>query len=160
VLLAAQQHVGQSVDDAQHAGDAGAAAGTGQQAERDLRLADAQRRIVQGDAVVGDERQLAAAAQRRAVDGGHDGHAQRLDRAHGLLQGAQACGHLGGIVGGGADHVPQVAAGEERGLARREDHAGDGVALVVQACGEHGDDAVVVPLVAQRVEGHPLRPVR
>ena len=60
---------------------AGDAAAAGQQAQRHLGEADDQPLDVGGDAVVTRQRDLQAAAQRRAVDGGHDRLTERLECA-------------------------------------------------------------------------------
>ena len=60
---------------------AGDAAAAGQQAQRHLGEADDGARDVGDDAVVARERDLQAAAERGAVDGGDDRLAQGLQRA-------------------------------------------------------------------------------
>lgn len=83
----------------------------GQQAEGDLGQADLGAGGVQGDAVVAGEGDLVAAAEGRAVDGGDDRLAEGLDAAQRLLDGEAALENLLGLVGGGLDHVLEVAAG-------------------------------------------------
>ena len=75
------QHVHERVLDAEHPHGAGDAAAAGQQAERDLGEADDGPWHVGGDAVVARQRDLQAAAERGAVDGGDDRLAEGLERA-------------------------------------------------------------------------------
>ena len=63
----------------QHAGDARRAAGAGKQPDLDLRQPEARLRILRRDAVVAGERELEAAADRGAVDGGDPRLAAGLD---------------------------------------------------------------------------------
>ena len=66
------QHVHQRGLQAEHAYDARDAAAAGQQAEGGLGQADLDRAVVDGDAVVGGQRDLEATAERGAVDRGDD----------------------------------------------------------------------------------------
>ena len=75
------QHVHERVLDAEHPHGAGDAAAAGQQAQRHLGEADHEALDVGGDAVVTRQRDLQAAAERGAVDGGHDRLAEGLQRA-------------------------------------------------------------------------------
>ena len=97
------------------------AAGAGDQAELDLRQAELRRR--HGDAVMADQRDLEAAAERRAVDGGDDRLRRVLDRALRLRQ-ADAAERLAefGDVGAGdegaaaADQHDRLDRGIDLGL--------------------------------------------
>ena len=151
-LTAGGQDLHQRVLQTQHAGHTGHAAATRQQAEGDLRQADLQTLGVGGDAVVGGQSQLEAAAEGGAVDGCRDRHTQGLQGAQVVLHLVDLLGQLGGIRRGGLDHGLDVATGEE-GLLRGSDHntldlAGlDGLldlrhggGEVVLECGVHGVD--------------------
>ena len=81
VAVALQQHLHQAVGHAEQADDAGDAAGAGQQAEGDLGQAELRLRVVQRDAPVAGERDLQAAAERRAVERGDGRLAQLLEAA-------------------------------------------------------------------------------
>ena len=131
--LALEQDLHQPVDDAEHARDAHDAAGAGQQAELDLGLAELDLRVVDDDPAVTGERDLQAAAQRGAVDGGHDRLAERLEPAQQRLVLAHPAGELVGGLGRDLLEVVEVAAGEEGLLRAGQDDAGDRVLLGLQA---------------------------
>ena len=78
MLVALEQEL-QRVGGRQHARDARGAAGAGKQPDLDFRQAEARLRILRGDAVVAGERELEAAAERGAVDGGDPRLAAGLD---------------------------------------------------------------------------------
>ena len=88
---ALRQHVHERVLDAEHPHGAGDAAATRQQAQRHLGEADHEALDVGGDAVVTRQRDLQAAAERGAVDGGDDGLAEGLQRAQVLLDCLRRC---------------------------------------------------------------------
>ena len=158
---------------------AGHAAGAGQQAELDLREAEHDLGVVERDAVMRGERDLQAAAERRAVDGGDDGLAERLQPAQVGLQPAHHLGDLGRVLLAGLLEVVEVAAGEEGLLRAGDDDAGDLVLLGLQPLdrGRHrglvglvhrvrrlvrvvereDDDAVGVLLVADGRVAHQMR---
>ena len=174
-LGALAEHLHDAVGDAEHAGHPGDAAAAGQQAELDLGQADLGAGDVGDDPVVAGERDLEAAAQRRAVDRGDDRLAELLEPAELRLHpGALVVERL--RVGlGGLHQVVEVGAGEEGLLRRGDDDAGDVVALGLEPVdggvhrldvgGVHGvgrgvrvvegedDDAVVALLVADRALG-------
>ena len=75
--------------------------------------------VIDDDAVVSGERDLQAAAQRGAVDRGHDRDAERLDRAQLALGLAQEPAELLGVLLVDEPQRVEVAAGEEGLLARR-----------------------------------------
>ena len=131
-LRARHQHVHQRGLQPEHAYDAGDAAAAGQQAERRLGQADLDRAVVDGDAVVGRERDLEAAAEGGAVDRRDDGARVGLERAEAGLDGLAHREDLVGVVGGRLHHVLEVAAGEEGLLRTRQHDAGDVVDLVEQ----------------------------
>ena len=121
------------------------AAGAGQQPDRDLGLTDGGLRVVGDHAVVARKRDLEAAAQRDAVDRRREGLAAGLDAPEQPGQRRDAIAGLdqrdAAIVG--VDHVLDVGAGHERGLARREHGAADrGIARhAIDARGVIGDEA-------------------
>ena len=77
---ALRQHVHERVLDAEHPDSAGNATTARQQAKCDLGEADNKTLDVRGNAVVTREGDLQAPAQCGAVDGGHDGLAEGLER--------------------------------------------------------------------------------
>ena len=179
VPVALEQQLQQRVGDPEHPHRAGHAAAAGQQPELDLREAEHDLRVVDGDPVVRGQRDLEPAAQRRAVDAGHDRLAERLEPAQLRLQAPDLVRDLGRVLLAGAAQVAQVAAGEERLLGARDDDAGDVVLLGLEAVDGRGhrrlvgrvhgvrglvrvvqgedDDAVVAALVADRRVAHQTR---
>jgi hypothetical protein len=127
--LALQQQLQQRVDDAEHPHGSSDAAGAGQQTELDLREAELDLGVVEGDTVVAGQADLQAAAEGGAVDGGHDRLAEHLQPAQDGLVLTHPDGDLLGVVGLGGLEIVEVATGEERLLGRRDHHAGDLVAL-------------------------------
>ena len=131
--LALHQPLHQRVDDADHPHAAHHAAAARQQAELDLREAELDLRVVDGDAVVSGQRDLEAAAQRAAVDRGHDRLAERLEPAQLRLDLAHPGSHVLGVLLVRLLQVVQVTAGEEGLLRRGDDHARDVVLLGLEA---------------------------
>ena len=127
-VLAFEQD-GRGVHHADQARDALRAAGARQQADLDLGLADLGARVGRGDAVVGGQADLEAAAQGRAVDRRHDRLAAGLLAAEQLLELAELVHQLAGVGGVGAQKHFQVGAGDEVGLGRGDDDALDLVVL-------------------------------
>ena len=127
-VLALEQD-GRGVHHADQARDALRAAAARQQADLDLGLADLGLGVGRGDAVVAGEADLEAAAQRGAVDRGHDRLAAGLLAAEHLLQLAELVHQLGGIRRVGAQKHFEVGAGDEVGLGRGQDDALDLVVL-------------------------------
>ena len=117
---------------------AGDAAAAGQQAQRHLGEADDQRPDVGGDAVVAGQRDLQAAAERGAVDGGDDGLAERLQLAQVGLDALDRCEGLARVLRAEVDHALEVTAGEEGLLRAGDDDAGDRILL-----GDKAFDGVV-----------------
>ena len=111
------------VHHADQARDALRAAGARQQADLDLGLADPGPRVGGGDAVVGGEADLEAAAQRRAVDRRDDRLAAGLLAAEQLLQLAELLGEPGRVRGVGVEQHLEVRAGDEVGLGGGDDDA-------------------------------------
>ena len=89
-------------------------------------------RVVHHDPVVAGQRDLQAAAERRAVDRRDHRPAEPLQAAQLRLDRVQRRGERGRVRAGHPDHLLEVAAGEERRLGRGDDHPGDGVALGLQ----------------------------
>ena len=137
---------------------------------------------VGGDAVVTRERDLQAAAERGAVDGGHHRLAQGLQGTQVTLDGLDGVERLAGVLRAEVDHALQVTAGEEGLLRAGDDHAGDRILLchkafdgVVHGLGvvlvhhvgragrvvqRQGDDAVGVLIPLNGVLCHGLKPSR
>ncbi len=84
LALSGQDHVERGAD-ADQPGKPLASAGAGNESELDLRKAELRLGVVGGDAIVAGERQLEAAAEAGAVDGGHDRLGEGLDAAQQLL---------------------------------------------------------------------------
>jgi hypothetical protein len=89
--------------------------------------------VVDGDAVMADQRHLPAAAQRAAVEAGHDRNAQRLQRAEALLDALDLGKHARRVGRRHAHHALEVGAGEEGLLGRGQDQALEAV-LVLTTC--------------------------
>jgi hypothetical protein len=155
---------------AEHAGDAGGAAGAGEDADEDLGQADARLGVVGGEAAVAGERDLGADAGREAGGGPGDGlaalvglgvHARPLDLAqeaverHQPLEEAARGVGAGGLLHAG-DDVEIHAAGEVGLPARDDDAAAGGVAEGAVDGGVELGDALLVEDVhraARRVPG-------
>ncbi len=121
------------------------AAAARQQADLDLGLADLGLRIGRGDAMVAGEADLEAAAQRGAVDRGHDRLAAGLLAAKDFLQLAELLGQDRGIRGIGVQQHLEIGAGDEVDLARSNDDALDLVVLerLLERAGVGGDRGFV-----------------
>ena len=148
VLLTLHQHVHQAVHHPEHPHDTHDSTGTGQQPERHLGQADADRRVLRHDAVVAGQRELEPATERGAVDDGDRRHRQRLEGAQETLHLVGAIGHRRGVVGPEPVEVGQVRAGEEGRLRARQDDAAD-VLVGVQAL--HDRAVVLAELRRHRV---------
>ena len=133
-----RQHVHERVLDAEHPHGAGDAAAAGQQAQRHLGEADDEALDVGGDAVVTRQRDLQAAAERGAVDGGDDRLAEGLQRAQVPLDALDGAEELACVLRLGLDHALEVTAGEEGLLRAGDDDAGDRILL-----GDKAFDGVV-----------------
>jgi hypothetical protein len=125
VPLPLGQHLHEPVLDAEHPGDPHDAAGSGQQAQRHLGQPVDHALGVQPDPVVAGQPDLQTAAQRGAVHGRDHRPAQRLQLAELGLELHRRRHDRRGVVRAGCGQPGQVAAGEERLLGRRDDHAGD-----------------------------------
>jgi hypothetical protein len=132
------EHVHDGLLHAEQAHGAHDAAAAGQQAERDLGQAQLDARVVEAHAVVTCERDLEATAEGGAVDGGHHGHAQRLERAQLSGDLAHVREHVGGVLGLRLAQHLQVAAGEEGLLGGGQDHALHGARLHLALEPRHG----------------------
>ena len=174
------QHLHERLLDAEHAHGAGNATTAGQQAQRDLGQADLAALGVGGDAVMAGQRDLQAAAERRAVDGGDDGLAQGLQRTQVALDSFDGVEGLTGVLRSEVDHALQVTAGEEGLLGAGDDDAGDRIlfgdkafdgvvhrfgVMLVHHVGRAGrivqrqrDDAIGVFIPVNRVLCHSLKP--
>ncbi|MNM56061.1 hypothetical protein D3C81_672150 [compost metagenome] len=140
------------------AGHAHHAAGARHQAQRGFGQAELDLGLVQRDAMVAGQRDLEAAAQRGAIERGHDRLAQRFEPAQGVL--AELGGFEQPLRIGGLHPVEavQVAAGEEGLLGGRQDDAGD-VGFLGFEAGHHVGKALPhgvghgVDALFRRVEG-------
>ncbi len=129
VALALQQRVHQRVHDPQQPDGPDDAARAREQTQLDLGEADHCLGVVDDDPVMRGQADLEAAAERRAVDRGHNRLAERLQPPEALLAHADHLRDLLGVLLARAAQVVQVAAREERALGGRDDHALDLVLL-------------------------------
>ena len=123
------EHLHEGFLDAEHPHGARDATAAGQQAQRHLGQADDDALDVGGDAVVTRERDLQAAAQGGAVDGGHHRLAEGLQLAQVGLDELDLGEGLGGVVGADVHHALEVTAGEEGLLRAGDHHTGDRILL-------------------------------
>ena len=150
----ALQDVGLRAHQAEQAGHLGDARGAGDEAQRDLGQAELDLGVVHGDAVVADQRDLPAAAQRRAVEAADDRLAQGFERAEVLLRLLDFAEHLRRVGRLQPHRALEVGAGEEGALVRRQHDALDGILVADDLGGDLGQ--VVLPLRAHGVDGRSL----
>ena len=124
-------------------GQAGQPAGAGKDAQRDLGQLEARRLV--GDPQVGRQRQLQAAADRPAGDGGDRGLRQRRQR---LPQPSRAAVVADGRLGAGIRELGEVGAGRERPLGAGHDH---GARLPHRGRRQRGQ-VLLAQLLGQRVQ--------
>ena len=132
---------------ARHLGDA---AGTGQQAKRDLGQAELDARVIHRDAVVADQRHFPAAAQSGAVEAADHRDAQGLQRAEIVLDALDAGVHGGGVSGGEAHGGFEVGTRKKRGFGRCQQHAANRRAVLQHLHRQRVQ--VVLPLLAHGVD--------
>ena len=150
-LSAGQNDLHQRVLNAQHANDAGDTAAARQEAEGDLWQANLGTAGIGSNAVVSSQRDLEAAAQCCAVDGGNNRHRELLQATQRGLHILDHVEHVSCIVLSGLGHLLDVAACEEGLLRRGDDDALDGglraVANFVFQALHGGADVVLESLV-------------
>ncbi len=125
--VAAFEQQGQRRHDADQPGNALRAAGAGAKPNLHLGLADLDAFAIGGHAVMAGERDLEAAAKRRAVDGAGHGLAAGFEPAQHLREVQDGFQRLGGRCGLGLDdqafHADQVRARDEARFAGGDDDA-------------------------------------
>ena len=149
------QDVGLRAHQAQQARHLGHAGGAGHQAQRDLGQAELDLGVGHGDAVVGDQGHLPPAAQRGAVEAGHDRDAQRFQSAKVRLHALDFAERGGGIGGREAHGGFEVSTGKKAGLGRCQHDAFERDAqafAVAQHLGRHLAQ-LLLPLAAHGVDG-------
>ena len=133
---------------ARHLGHAG---GTGQEAQADFGHAKLNLAVLDGDAVVRNQRHLPAAAQRRAVEAADHGFAQSLDGAEGFLHALDARKHGWRVRGFEAHGGFEVGTGKKRRFSGLQHDPVDGVLVLHDALSQ--GDHIVLPLQAHGVDG-------
>ena len=143
--------IGLCTHQAQMARHLGHAAGTRQQAQGHFRQAELNLAVVNGDAVVADQRHFPAAAQGGATQQADDGFAQGLHRAEVVFDLFNLGKHRGGIGRADAHGGFEVGPGKKGGLGRGEQDAANRLFVLehLRRQGVH----IVFPIGAHGVDG-------
>ena len=129
----------------------GHAAGTGQQAQRYFGQAKRNFAVVNGDAVVANQRHFPAATQRRATQEADHGLAQGFQGAKVAFDLLNFSKHGGRVLGANAHGGFEVGPGKKRGFCGGEQDAANRVFVLQHLGGERVH--IVFPLRAHGVDG-------